>query len=181
MEQSKIIDTLETYHTAPKNRCRIHDRAEQTRPLTGTGVEGRSGFKSDGCFVRPTYCWVYVIWWLIGHYYWGGRTAGCPTLSAKGGTTRLQFSPFLRRRSARAVKTRRLSDYMAHLTLSPYFLDTVRHLTLYIVLPPFLNISLCRDSTRWTTYGTKWMNLHLKCIYIHPYVVHGEISTKTYI
>ena len=135
--------------------------------------------KSDGCFVRPTYCWVYVIWRLIGLYYWGGRTSGCPTLSAKGGTTRLQFSPFLRRRSARAVKTRRLSDYMAHLTLSPYFLDTVWHLTLYIVLPPFLNISLCRDSTRWTTYGTKWMNLHLKCIYIHPYVV--QISTKTYI
>ena len=25
------------------------------------------------------------------------------------------------------------------------------------------------------------MNLHLKCIYIHPHVVHGEISTKTYI
>ena len=38
------------------------------------------------------------------------------------------------------MKTRRLSDYMAHLTLSPYFLDTVRHLTLYIVLPAFLNI-----------------------------------------
>ena len=58
------------------------------------------------------------------------RTAGCPTLSTKGGTTttRLQFSPFLQRRSARAVKTRRLSDYMAHLTLSQYFLDTVRHL-----------------------------------------------------
>ena len=53
------------------------------------------------------------------------------------------------------VKTRRLSDYMAHLTLSPYFLDTVRHLTLYIVLPSFLNISLCRDSARWTTYETK--------------------------
>ena len=34
------------------------------------------------------------------------------------------------RRSARAVKTRRLSDYMAHLTLSPYFMDTVQHLTL---------------------------------------------------
>ena len=33
--------------------------------------------------------------------------------------TRLQFSPFLQRRSAKAVKTRRLSDYMAHLTLSP--------------------------------------------------------------
>ena len=75
---------------------------------------------NDGCFVRPTYCWVYVIWRLIGLYYWGGRTAGCPTLSAKGGTTtRLQFSPFLQRRRARAVKTRRLSDYMAHLTLSP--------------------------------------------------------------
>ena len=119
---------------ARNGQCRIHARPERTRPLTGACVEGRSGFKSDGCFVRPTYCWVYVIWWLIGHYYWGGRTAGCPTLLAKGGTTRLQFSPFLRRRSARAVKTRRLSDYMAHLTLSPYFLDTVRHLTLYIVL-----------------------------------------------
>ena len=60
------------------------------------GQSGRdlSLAKSDGFFIRPTYCWVYVIWWLIGHYYWGGMTAGCPTLSAKGGTTRLQFSPF---------------------------------------------------------------------------------------
>ena len=40
------------------------------------------------------------------------------------------------------MKTRRLGDEMAHLTLSPYFLDTVRHLTLYIVLPPFLNASI---------------------------------------
>ena len=112
--------------------------------------------KSDGCFVRPTYCWVYVIWRLIGHYYWGGRTAGCPTLSAKGGTTtRLQFSPFLQRRSARAVKTRRLSDYMAHLTLSAYFLDTMRHLTLYIVLPPFLNI------TRWVPARCRGTTVYL--------------------
>ena len=42
-------------------------------------------------------------------------------LSVKGGSTRLQFSPFLQQRSAKAVKTPRLSDYMAHLTLSPYF------------------------------------------------------------
>ena len=51
----------ETVNAAPKNRCRIHARAERTRPLTGACVEGRSGFKSDGCFVCPTYYWVYVI------------------------------------------------------------------------------------------------------------------------
>ena len=74
----------ETVSTAPKNRCRIHARVERTRPLTGTCVEGRSGFKSDGWFVHPTYCWVYVIWRLIGLYHWGGSTTGSPTLSAKG-------------------------------------------------------------------------------------------------
>ena len=99
-----------------------HCRSEESVPHSCPGRADATSHwrKSDGCFVRPTYCWVYVIWRLIGLYYWGGRTAGCPTLSAKGGTTtRLQFSPFLQRRRARAVKTRRLSDYMAHLTLSP--------------------------------------------------------------
>ena len=51
----------ETVSAAPKNWYRIHARAERMRPLTGACVEGRSGFKSDGCFVRPTYRWVYVI------------------------------------------------------------------------------------------------------------------------
>ena len=51
----------EMVSAAPKNRCRIHAWIERTRPLTGACVEGRSGFKSDGCFVRPTYFWVYVI------------------------------------------------------------------------------------------------------------------------
>ena len=139
-------------HPKPLHRPRAlparngHHRSKESVPHSCPGRADATSHwrKSDGCFVRPTYCWVYVIWRLIGLYYWGGRTTECPTLLAKGGS-RLQFSPFLQWRSARAVKTRRLSDYMAHLTLSPYFPDTVRHLTLYIVLPLFLNISLCRD------------------------------------
>ena len=141
---------------AEAGRGFLEEMRNKMREKRGLGREEAEREEwNDGCFVRPTYCWVYVIWRLIGLYYWGGRTAGCPTLSAKGGTTRLQFSPFLQRRRARAVKTRRLSDYMAHLTLSPYFLDTVRHLTLYIVLPPFLNI------TRWVPARCRGTTVYL--------------------
>lgn len=45
------------------------------------------------------------------------------------------------------------------------------------VLPPLLNIGLISDSNM-NYIGAKWMNLHLKYPYIHPYVVHIKISKR---
>ena len=87
-------------HPKPLHRPRVlparngQRRSKESVPHSSPGRADATSHwhKSDGCFVRPTYCWVYVIWRLIGLYYWGGRTAGCPTLSAKGGTLLLDYN-----------------------------------------------------------------------------------------